>query len=390
MRGARRGPPIGVLVVAVAFIQLVGTHVAATRQPFTHRLDVAAYLLLLAGPALLLLRRRAPELMLAAVLAVTDAYFLLRYPWGPAPLSLALAIILATAAGRRVFSWSVTAGVVVAVLAWALLRGGDLALLRAVAVSAWLVILVLLGEGFRARLEKQQQRRARAREAKARAEDEYRLALARDIHDVVAHSLSMINVRASVALHLADRDPSQLKPALEAIKGASKDSLDQVRELLGVLRRDAPLQPGPTLAAGDALVEGARQGGLAATLVYDGERRLMSERLGSVGEAAVYRVVQEGVTNAVRHAGATTLHVRMALEPGPGAAGTLRVTVSDDGAGLRGAPAGNGLRGMHERVAALGGTLTVADTHPGVRVEVAIPLPELPAPNAGLEPGERA
>ena len=157
------------------------------------------------------------------MVAVTGSYFLLHYPWGPAPMSLAVAIVLATAARRRVLSWSVSGAVVGALLLVAVLRGGDLALVRASAVSAWLVIMVLVGEARAARMERAQERRARAQAARQRAEDEYRLTLARDIHDVVAHSLSMINVRASVALHLADRDPGQLKPALEAIKEGSKD-----------------------------------------------------------------------------------------------------------------------------------------------------------------------
>ncbi|WP_104091275.1 sensor histidine kinase [Arthrobacter sp. GMC3] len=377
MRTVRRGPPLGVLAVTVALIQVFGTHVAAVRQPGAHQLDALAYALLLAGPALLLLRRRAPELMLTGVLAVTGAYFLLGYPWGPAPLSLALAIILATAARRRIFSWSVTATVVVAVVAWAVLLGGDLALLRAVAVSAWLVILVLIGEGLRARLDRQQQRRAREREAKARAEDEYRLTLARDIHDVVAHSLSMINVRASVALHLADRDPDQLKPALEAIKSASKDSLDQVRELLGVLRRDAPLQPALTLSRLPQLVEDARGAGLSASLAYDVDPEALRESLGPAGEAVIYRMVQEAVTNVLRHAGATRVWLRVGVVPTaalPGAGQLLEVTVEDDGHGLQGAAEGNGLRGMRERVTAVGGNVTLTGLHPGTRVSVQIPL----------------
>jgi len=389
MGSERRGPPFGAVVAVAALIQVTGTHFAASHQPEARPLGWLGYALLLAGPLLLLLRRRAPAVMLLAVVAVTGAYFLLRYPWGPAPLSLALAIIVVTAAGRRVLSWSVSAAVVGFVVVWGMLRGGDLGLIRAVAFAAWLVIMVLLGEAFRARWERLAERRARSAAARQRAEDEYRLTLARDIHDVVAHSLSMINVRASVALHLADRDPGQLKPALEAIKSASKDSLDQVRELLGVLRRDVPLQPALTLARLPQLVEDVRGAGLAASLEYDVDPAVLRERLDPAGEAVVYRMVQEAVTNVLRHAGATSVQLRLGLVPKtalPGQGQVLRVTVQDDGHGLHGAPEGNGLRGMRERLAAAGGSLELTGSHSGTRVSAEIPLGPAGTGAQGTEP----
>lgn len=377
-----------VLALAAAAMQLVGTHFAASRQPLARPLDWFGVVLLLAGPALLLLHRRAPEAMLGGVLAVTAGYLALGYPWGPVPLSMGLAIILTTAARRRAYAWSVAGALVAALFIWAAVHGGGADFVRAAAVSGWLVILVFFGEGLRLRRERAAERRAKAQEAKKRAEDEYRLALARDIHDVVAHSLSMINVRASVALHLAERDPAQLKPALEAIKSGSKDALEQVRELLGVLRRDAPLQPGLTLDGLSRLLEDARGAGLAAELTFDGGPGLVRDRLGPAGEAVVYKVVQEAVVNVVRHAGASRVAVRLELQavpgeprpavPGPGqAAGAgqqLRVSIRDDGRGVRGAPEGNGRRGMRERLAAVGGTVDITDGHPGTLVTVVVPL----------------
>jgi signal transduction histidine kinase len=372
------------VAVLAAVIQLAGTHFAASRQPGSH-LDWLGYLLLLAGPALLLLWRRAPEAMLGGAVAVTGSYLALGYPWGPVPLSMALAIVLATAMRRRIFSWSVAGAAVVAAFAWAAVHGGELDLVQATAVSAWLAIMVLLGEGLRLRWERSAERRARAQAARQRAEDEYRLALARDIHDVVAHSLSMINVRASVALHLADRDPGQLRPALEAIKTASKESLVQVRELLGVLRQDAPRQPGLTLDSLPALVEDARQGGLDATLKYDGDPSALRAGLGPEREAVLYRVVQEAVVNAVRHSGAASLAVRI----GPAAGGVLAVAIDDDGAGRQGSPEGNGLRGMRERLAGIGGAVELVELHPGLGVHAIIPLdagPREPPLEPPLEP----
>jgi len=384
MSVARRRRPLVGLAVMAAVIQVVGTHFAAPRQPFAHQLDLFGVLLLLAGPALLLLHRRAPEVILGGAVVVTATYLALGYPWGPVPLSLALALILATAARRRVFSWSVAGALVVGLFIWAAVHGGDLDWIRATAVSAWLVILVLLGEGLRLRLERAAERRMKAHEAKQRAEDEYRLALARDIHDVVAHSLSMINVRASVALHLADTDPDQLRPALEAIKTASKESLVQVRELLGVLRQDTPRQPALTLAAVPKLVEDARQGGLAARLEFDGDPAVLRVRLGPQRETVLYRVIQEAVTNAVRHSGAGTLSVRI----GPLAGDLLSVRIEDDGTGRRGTTEGNGLRGMRERLAGIGGSVDVVELQPGLGVHATIPLDPQTATDAE-NPGDR-
>jgi len=366
------GPPTAVVVAVAAMIQLAGTGFAAAHQPGPgHRpLDPAAWALLLAGPALLSLRRRYPVQMLTGVVAVTGTYFALGYSWGPVLLSPALAIIFACVAGKRAVTWSIAgAGVVVVVLV-SFLQGGETWSIRAAAASAWLIILVLIGEGLRIRSERIMDRRRQREAEEQRARDEYRLALARDIHDVVAHSLSMINVRASVALHLGERDPAQLMPALEAIKGASKESLAEIRQLLGVLREDAPLAPPLHPARRDrldrlpALVDEAGRGGLQIALT-----QRLSQPLTPEQETAAYRIVQEALTNVVRHAGAR--HADVAVTSG---AGELVIAVEDDGMGLRGQPEGNGITGMRERVAALGGSLELRDRDPGVGVYVRIAL----------------
>jgi signal transduction histidine kinase len=381
MRRPRHGPPTYLVAVLVALIAVVGTRFAAAHQPEVRALDLLAFGLLLAGPALLLLRRRAPEAMLAGVLAVTGLYFARGYAWGPVVLALALAIVFASAAGRRAFTWAAVGSAVVAVAAAGLLAGGETASVRAAAVAAWLVVLVLLGEGVRVRRERLAEIRRRHREGEQRSRDEYRLALARDIHDVVAHSLSSINVQASVALHLAERDPAALKPALEAIKAASKDSLDEVRALLGVLRDDAPLAPSLRLERIPALVEEARRSGMEVSLETTGA---VSGVLSEAQEATVYRVVQEALTNAVRHSGARQVRVRL-VRTGDG----LRADIDDDGAGLGQAAEGNGLRGMRERVAGAGGTLELAALDPGTRVRLHLPAAGA-AGHQGRPPGRES
>jgi signal transduction histidine kinase len=374
-----RGPPTAVIVTAVALIQVVGTVFASARQPDHRPLDALAVALLLLGPAALSLRRRAPLIMLPAAAAAAAAYLALGYAWGPVFLSLALAIVFSAAAGKRWQTWAVAGACGAALVAVSLSRGDEAGLLRAFAGTAWLAILVLLGEGARLRGERVAERR-RQREAREQAaRDEYRLTLARDIHDVVAHSLSLINVRASVALHLGEKDPEQFRPALEAIKAASKDSLAEVRQLLGVLRDDAPLSPAPPprLSQIPALADNARRTGLEVRLSRP-DPDVTSQLPDAVQEAA-YRIVQEALTNVVRHAGARQAAVVLAVQaaghvPATGD-GLLTVTVDDDGAGAAGVPDGNGVTGMRERTAALGGTLELAPLDPGWRVRAVIPVP---------------
>jgi signal transduction histidine kinase len=383
-----QGPPTAFLVIAVVVVQVVGTIFAAARQPDHRPLDVLAFVLLLAGPAALSLRRRRPAVMLPAAAAATILYLAAGYPWGPVLLSLALAIVFSAAAGRRWQTWTV-AGTCAAALAAFFMAGGDEgALIRAVAGTSWLVILVLLGEGARLRHERVAERRRQRESREQAARDEYRLALARDIHDVVAHSLSLINVRASVALHLGDRDPEPFRPALEAIKTASKESLDEVRQLLGVLRDDAPLRPaaGPGLRKLPELAENARRTGLDVKL----DIRTDPDTGGppAAAEEAAYRIVQEALTNVVRHAGAGRAAVVVDVPADGPDAGRLTVTVDDDGRGAAGAPEGNGLRGMRERAAALGGTVRFLPLNPGWRVQAVLPLGS--HPNDGDQNGDRA
>ncbi len=366
--GQRRfaGPPTSFIVITVAVIQGVGTLFSASHQDAPRPLDALAILLLLAGPAGLAFRRRAPHVMLPVALLATGIYLVLGYAWGPIVLSLALAIVLTAAAGLRWQAWTGAGIAAAAVITGAALAGDVNWPVRASAGVAWAAILVLIGQGFRRRSERMADYRRRREEAQKAERDEYRLTLARDIHDVVAHSLSMINVQASVALHVGADDPERLRPALEAIKAASKESLTEVRQLLGVLREDVPLAPAarPSLARVPELVRNAELGGLHVRLQDDSNHQL----IGPAQQEAAYRIVQEALTNVGRHSGAQTAVVRLVQ-----AAGALTVTIDDDGGGMRSALPGNGLTGMRERAVALGGTLTLQELEPGLRVEATVP-----------------
>ena len=364
-----RGPPTAAIVVVVAVIQVAGSAFASSRQPGHPPLDAVALVLLLLGPAALAFRRRAPLVMLPVAAAATAGYLALGYAWGPVVLSLAVALILTAAAGKRTVAWSVAALGTLVLFLGAARSGDEGTFIRAFAGSSWLAILVLIGEGVRLRGERVAERYRQQAAAEQAARDEYRLALARDIHDVVAHSLSLINVRASVALHLGEKDPAQFRPALETIKAASKESLAEVRQLLGVLREDAPLSPTrrPGLGQVTELVENARRAGLDVRLQAD---PAADSAPGAVQEAA-YRITQEALTNAVRHSGAQTAGVSI-----DAAGAELVVTIDDDGAGAATAPEGNGITGMRERVAALAGRLELgpAPSGTGWRVRAVLPL----------------
>lgn len=372
-----RGPPTAFIVVVVAVIQVAGSAFAASRQPGHVPLDPLALALLLLGPAALALRRRAPLVMLPVAAGATAAYLARGYAWGPVVLSFAVALILTAAAGKRAVAWSGAAAGILALFLAAARSGDEAAFVRAFAGSSWLAILVLIGEGVRFRGERVAERLRQQEAAEQAARDEYRLALARDIHDVVAHSLSLINVRASVALHLGEKDPAQFRPALETIKAASKESLAEVRQLLGVLREDVPLSPTrlPTLGGVPELVDNTRRAGLEVRL----HAGAGLEPIPATVQEAAYRIVQEALTNVVRHSGAGTAQVSI-----DSAGGELLVTIDDDGAGAAAVPEGNGITGMRERVAALGGRLELGSppSHKGWRVRAVLPL----AANAGPAP----
>jgi signal transduction histidine kinase len=199
-----------------------------------------------------------------------------------------------------------------------------------------------------------------------------RVRLARELHDVLAHSLSQINVQAGVGLHLMESQPQKAADALASIKLTSKTALDEVRSVLGILRSDgdpdAPLVPEPDLA---------RLPGLAASVTEQGVAVTISDGIGAPPPAAtqlaIYRIVQESLTNVLRHAHATAATVTLA-ETG----GDYVVAIADDGTGTgQGDGSGRGLLGMRERAELLGGTFS-ADrrTGGGFEVRVRIPMKE--------------
>ncbi|MEV8436362.1 sensor histidine kinase [Actinosynnema sp. NPDC051121] len=205
-------------------------------------------------------------------------------------------------------------------------------------------------------------RRTRVREQRSRQVEEERLRIAREVHDVVAHSLAMINVQAGVAAHVADRRPEEAVKALRAIKEASGHALDDLRATLGVLRTGEGVTPVPSLDRLDELVKPVP---IAKVVGRPGA-------LPTPVDAAAYRVVQEALTNAMRYAPDAS-EIVISFEHTEDA---LVLTVADDGKARADQPpqgSGSGIRGMRERVEALGGTLDAGPSTRGFTVRAVLP-----------------
>jgi signal transduction histidine kinase len=356
------------LAVLAGVVQIGGTALVARHREHTGTLDAYGYLLLAAGPAALVVRRAQPVPVLMLAFATTLGYVLLGYPGGPIWMALIVAFGTALMAGHRIAAYgSLLAGylgflwlpavvnVQPAPSAWAV-----------VGLAAWLLLLLAGAELIR-------NRRAFAwarYEAARRQASEERLGIARDLHDVVAHSLSLINVQAGVALELMDRRPEQVRTALTAIKHASREALVDVQSVLDSLRRpgeEVPRAPAPSLHDVGELARRAEATGLAVDMQVADTPPALPRGV----DAAGYRIVQEALTNVVRHADATSVRVRIGAKEGD-----LAIEVEDDGAGQGGGSGrrGSGIRGMTERAAALGGQLT-AGPRPGRGFAVRARLP---------------
>ncbi|MFI6364808.1 sensor histidine kinase [Nocardia sp. NPDC050630] len=414
---SKRGPVVQdwVLALVVAVIQVGGGRNANLRQTGVHSLDALGYVLLLIGPVALLLRRSYPLPALLVTIATCAVYLLRGYGYGPIFVSLVIAFISAAIVGSRWWTYPL-APIGYLVLLWPVpaLVGHPADPWLAFGMIAWLGILVAIAEGIRQRkavlVARRQRAEAARRDEEAQRErraSEERLAIARELHDVLAHSLSLINVQSSVALELFAKKPEQAQSALAAIKTASKDALVEVHTLLHAIRngsaaevRDpdvepetesapaqslrpqgnsvarnvedrppAPRSPAPSIRDLDALLQRTRAAGLTVDTRIIGT----AHKLPSVVDVAAARIIQESLTNVVRHA------------PGAPAAVTIRyaadsVEITIDNARATGTPSksgasgGNGILGMRERAHALGGQL-IAGPRPsgGYRVVARLP-----------------
>ncbi|MCK2213492.1 sensor histidine kinase [Actinomadura sp. ATCC 31491] len=342
---------------------------APDRQP--NALDV---LLPLAAMAATPARRRFPVPALVVVALAVAAY----YPWArlDGPLMVLAFVALYTAADRGHLTAAIATGATL-LLAMGLGESGgtrhvDDSLF--VAIAGWVVAAIAFGGVTRTRrayLLEAERRAADAEHSKEeearRRESEERLRIARELHDVLGHNISMINVQASAALHGLQKRPEDAERALRAIKDTSKETLRELRTTLGVLRQvdeDAPTAPADSLARVDALVAAS---GLRVRTELDGPLGALPTEVDLAGA----RIVREALTNVSRHSGAAEARLSLARR-----AGELVIRVEDDGPGVTyDGGSGFGLQGMRERAAALGGSLE-AGPRPegGFRVVARLPI----------------
>ncbi|WP_405649654.1 histidine kinase [Streptomyces sp. NBC_00019] len=327
------------------------------------------YGLVAVSSAALAFYRPAPRAVLAVSTASGAAYVLHAQPGLPAALPVLAAVHTAARVGHR--GWALLAsGLYLAAYVATGPATRDI-VENAALLAGWFLFAAVTGladRNWQAYLRQTEQRALEAErtreEAALRRAGEERLRIARELHDSLTHSISIVKLQAGVAVHLARKRGEEIPPALLAIQEASGEAMRELRSTLEILRTDEVVGT-PAL-----LVERARAAGLAVDLTVTGEEC----ELGATVEKAVYRTVQEALTNAARHAGPAKVRVRLAY-------GQDRVTVAveDDGNAAPDRPfaPGIGLTGMRERVTALGGTLHAAPrTEGGFAVRAELPVGE--------------
>ena len=362
------------LSLAVLAVQLTGAaiapgrwHLFSTARPF----GPVDWLLLVVGPVALVAWRRHPVL----VLWVTFAGTLAPSGTGLTHLSFLVAFFAAATAGQRHAAWLALAlsfgwviGLAPLVYGYAVPPANDTLLL-----AGWLLAVAIAAEATRFRAERTAATRASRQIDQRRHQSEERLRIARDLHDVIGHNISLINVQASMGLDLMDSQPEQARAALSAIKSASKEALQELRAMLTTLRQDdaaAPRSPAPGLDRLPELIELTRAAGVSVDVEVAGK----APPLPAAVQLAAYRIIQESLTNVARHAGPARITVRVSYDDT-----NMHVEIDDDGkapaSGGTAIGTGSGITGMRERAAALGGDLSAGFRRGGgFRVSARLPV----------------
>jgi signal transduction histidine kinase len=375
------------VTLAAFLLVTVWTLVAMRYETETAGRALVGWALIAVGCGALHFRRRWPVAVAVVTLLACAAYYPLNVYDGPLMVTFAVALYTTSAEGRPAASVALAA---VTLLAVGFGEAGrsegnrqvdDVSLAM---LAGWLISLVAVGrvQYTRAAYLREVEQRALAaeREQEARARQsatEERLRIARELHDVLGHSISLINVQSSAVLHKLGKGPepavalAAAEEALTAVKATSKDALRELRSTLGALRQAdeaAPTAPVPGLDRLDELLDRARNAGLEVRTDVEGT----PYALPPPQDLAAYRIVQESLTNVTRHARARRVRITLGY-----AADRVHLTIEDDGDGSPdGRAAGNGILGMTERARAFGGELTAHHTAEGFRVEARLPLEE--------------
>ncbi|WP_055567444.1 sensor histidine kinase [Streptomyces atriruber] len=396
-RGWARTHPLAVdavLASAVLVCMVVGSFAEpngehgptwGTRTP-----DAPSLVLMTLGALALVFRRRAPWAVLAATCGASIVELLTGQPRAPVVMCAVIALFTVAARTDRSTTWRIGLVTMTGLTGVAMLSGGPLPWYAQenLGIFAWTGMAAAAGDAVRSRravvdaIRERAERAERTREEEARRRvAEERLRIARDLHDVVAHHIALVNVQAGVAAHVMDKRPDQAKEALSHVRDASRSALNELRATVGLLRQtgdpEAPTEPAPGLHRLDELVETFRNAGLPVEVA-----------LGQVGldlaaavDLAAFRIIQEALTNVQKHAGPAAKAEVSVVRVGP----NVEVTVIDDGPGhdkgdeQRDAEqhtgGGHGLIGMRERVTALGGSCSAGPRYGGgFRVHAILPV----------------
>lgn len=389
-------PPRRTVAVDVAWTAatalIICLSIAVFREPDARTPDALAYVMGAAVALPLLVRRRAPLVALFGCYVLLMAYYWTGYPAIGFVLPLAVALTTAAAAGHLAAgSWLVVVGLTVA-MAYRITDESEAVLSvidDTVRDAALAGTALLLGQLIRSRRQLVATTRERVRlleesrdrEAADRIEAE-RLRLARELHDALAHTVTVIGVQADVADELLEDDPAEARRAVRTIRGLTADTLTDLRRTVGALRGGRPdLGPPGGVEGLDTLLARVRASGVDTHLEVDPDVGVL---LASV-DATVHRVAQESLTNVLRHADATRVEVRVRR-----VGDRIDVRVRDDGRGgqLDVAPdatGGHGLTGMRERVALLGGSFAAGPgPDGGFEVHATLPAPRTEPSTARL------
>ncbi|MBB4715754.1 sensor histidine kinase [Streptomyces luteogriseus] len=343
--------------------------------------DLLSLLLMTLGAVALVFRRRAPMAVLALTGTLSVIESLTGDPRTPVAMSAVIALYTVASTTDRPTTWRVGL-LTMTVLTGTAMAAGPLPWYAQenLGIFAWTGIGATAGDAVRSRrafvqaIRERAERAERTREEEARRRvAEERLRIARDLHDVVAHHIALVNVQAGVAAHVMDKRPDQAKEALGHVREASRSALNELRATVGLLRQsgdpEAPTEPAPGLDRLDELTGTFRSAGLHVEVA----RADQGTTLPAAVDLAAYRIIQEALTNVQKHAGPQAKAEVSVVRVGP----NIEITVLDDGSGENETQdgGGHGLLGMRERVSALRGTLTTGPRYGGgFRVHAILPL----------------
>jgi signal transduction histidine kinase len=370
-------------VVAVLFV--ADTVVMVVAMPYAEPLwmTLLGRLLVLAGCVALAFRERRPVPVAVVMLLLAGLYYPLGEQDGALMMVLYALALYHVAASGQLIAAGTLATVTLLAMAYAesvtRARGeGNVDDMAFFLIIGWFVGVIAFGHAMRVRQAYLHEARQRAlsaeRERDARAQQSAtaeRLRIARELHDVLGHTISLINVQTAAALRRSAKRPgetAELVQALESARDISREALRELRATLGVLRQvdeAAPTAPAAGLDRLPELADRAGAAGLDVRVTTEGEPAELSPGI----SLAAYRIAQESLTNVTRHSGATIAYVTVTYT-----SDLLRLTIEDNGTGAPEEATGSGITGMTERARALGGDLTTQTTETGFRVAAELPL----------------